>query len=120
AWRWPGGTSPIAWGWCAAPNSARPERLAATLLFVQLEQADGVVTPDLAPLRVIDDLGVVVPVGRVLHVLEGVVGAEVDLVVVEHVERAAEGRVVEVATRGDMKVLPEIVTEGPLAAIAAR
>ena len=43
-----------------------------------------------------------------------------DSVVVDNIERAAESRIIEVATDCKVKILTKIVAQGPLAAVSAR
>src|SRR5262245_17523941 len=73
-------------------------RVAVWVSFeIELEQPDGVRAADLHPVLLGDRGSRVIPVRRVLHGLERVVHGEIDFLRAEHLERALEGGVVEVA-----------------------
>src|SRR5512146_2982788 len=91
----------------------------APLCQVEIEELDRVGATDLAPLLLADDPTGVVPGGGVFHLLERIICRKVDLVFTEHIERAAECRVVEIPARGDVEVIAEVVPEWPLATIFA-
>src|SRR6185437_12335155 len=91
----------------------------ARLFQVELEELYRVGTADLAPLLIADDPARVVPGCGIFHLLERIIRREIHLVFIEHVERAAQCRIVEIAARGDVEVIAEVVPEWPLAAILA-
>src|SRR6185437_932228 len=91
----------------------------ARLFQIEIEELYRVGAADLAPLLIADDPAGIVPGGGIFHFLERIVCRKVDLVLIEHIERAAECRIVEIAARGDMEVIAEVVPERPLATILA-
>src|SRR6185437_7240664 len=106
--------------WCFPHNGIfRALPGAARLFEIEIEELDRVGAADLAALLIADDAARVVPGGGIFHLLERIIRREVHLVLIEHVERAAECRIVEISACGDMEMIAEIVAQRPLAAILA-
>src|SRR4051812_32548984 len=99
--------------WCFSHNGFFT-RGTARLFQIEIEELYGVGTADLAPLLLAHDPARVVPGCGVFRLLERIVRRKIDLVLIEHIERAAECRVVEIPARGDVEVIAEVVPEGPL------
>jgi hypothetical protein len=80
-------------------------------LDIELEQLEGVVSPNLLAV-VFADRRVVEPVGSLPHGLIWVVGREQDTVGAELGQGGVEGLSVEVSAGGDVEVRPQVVAEG--------
>src|SRR5215470_14678255 len=81
------------------------------LFEVEIEELYRVGPTDFEPLLIADDSARVIPGRGVFHLFERIIRREIDFVLVEHVERAAECRIVEIAARGDMEVISEVIAQ---------